>query len=150
MGADYKNFHLIIETRVSDRGVGAVFARSVFGPTAPTISPKMPSGYKAIINSTNPTFKTGGIFTVVQNSMYGSGGSHFIPQGEWTTLEIIAEDSRLRLRVNGRQTGAINEMKNLYTSGHIALNLDTPDAVIEFRRVEIRELPPQDVGKKKQ
>ena len=146
VGGDYKNFHLRVETRINDRGVGAVFSRASFGPLSPAIDPKMPVGYRAIINSTNPTaFKTGGLFIVSDNKPIGGGVPQILPPGEWVTLEILADDKRLILLVNGKRTGTYNDFKALFSTGHIALNVDDPASVLEFRRIEIKALQPGDM-----
>ena len=50
---DYRDFHLRVEARVNDKGAGAVFARSGFGPVNPSnVTPRMPLGYRASINNT--------------------------------------------------------------------------------------------------
>src|SRR5262249_14304486 len=61
--------------------------------------------------------------------------------GEWFILEVIAEGNRIVIKVNGRTTVDFVDEKSTYTSGHFALQVGNSRTVIEFRKVEVKELP---------
>jgi 3-keto-disaccharide hydrolase len=137
---DYKDFHLIVEARINDGGVGAVFARSGFGPVNPSnVVPRMPLGFRATINNTATGLKTGKLYMVREMSAGGKGIEMPARSGEWSKLELIADNNRLRLLVDDRETMVYNDVKSVYPTGHIALHVDYAKSILEIRRIEIKE-----------
>ena len=63
-----------------------------------------------------------------------------IPLGRWFTLEAIADGNILSILLDGKLTAYHVDHKRRYVSGHIALEQHDPQTVIEFRKIEIREL----------
>jgi hypothetical protein len=61
--------------------------------------------------------------------------------GAWFTQEVIAEGNHLVIRVNGKATADYTDDKRRYIRGHIALEMHDPKTVVEFRKIEIKELP---------
>ena len=60
--------------------------------------------------------------------------------GEWFTLEVIAEENHIVLKVNGKLTADYTDEKRAFRSGHIALQQFNSHTVAEFRKIEIKEL----------
>ena len=64
-----------------------------------------------------------------------------MPFGQWFTLEVIADGNALAVLVNGKSSGYhVDRRKGRFSSGHIALQQYSPETVIEFRKIEIKEL----------
>ena len=65
-----------------------------------------------------------------------------IPAGQWFTLEVIVEANHIVIKIDAITTADFTDEKRLFTSGHIALQQHTPDTVVEFRKIEIKESSP--------
>ena len=59
---------------------------------------------------------------------------------EWFTLEMIAQDNRIIVKVNGVTTADFTDPRRRYESGHIVLHQLDRQTVVEFRKIEIQEL----------
>ena len=54
---------------------------------------------------------------------------------------MVAQGSHIVIKVNGRTTADYTDDKRLFTSGHLALQQLDAATVVEFRKIEIKELP---------
>ena len=61
---------------------------------------------------------------------------------EWFTLEVIARGNQVVVKVNDLTTADYTDVKRLFSSGHIALQQYTAQTIVEFRKIEIKELVP--------
>ncbi|HKI19972.1 MAG TPA: DUF1080 domain-containing protein [Isosphaeraceae bacterium] len=59
---------------------------------------------------------------------------------EWFTLDMIAQDYHIIVKVNGKTTADYTDRKRRFASGHIALQQHDSQTVVEFRKIEIKEL----------
>jgi hypothetical protein len=143
MANSYENFHLRAEARINDGGNSGVFFRTPFGPASPQGYPL--GGYEAQINSTHrDTRKTGSLF------MNGSAPAVNRPDtpvkpGEWFTLEVKADGPHIVLTVNGETTADYVDAAPHARVGQVALQVLDAATVAQFRKVEIKELPPGDL-----
>jgi HEAT repeat protein len=143
---DYKNIHVHVEARVNNGGNSGVFLRSQFGPAFPAQNPIFPNGYEAQIECTSQAAPTGSLY--VGHGGLGSGKPVVVVRemlarpNEWFTMDVRAEGNRLLIHVNGKEAVNYVDANRYFTHGHIALQLHNPNTVIEFRKVEIKELPP--------
>jgi hypothetical protein len=64
-----------------------------------------------------------------------------VPAEQWFVMEIIAQGSRVIVKVDGKTTADFTDEKGRFTSGHIALQQHDAQTVAEFRKIEIKELP---------
>src|SRR5262249_10329450 len=64
---------------------------------------------------------------------------------EWLTLEVIARGPHVITRVNGKPAAETYEAIGK-PSGHILLQQHGAQTVVHFRKVEIKELPPEEPG----
>ncbi|WP_435020889.1 family 16 glycoside hydrolase [Tundrisphaera sp. TA3] len=143
--SDFKDVHVRARVRINDGGAGGLYVRSSFGARNPANAPRFCDGYVAGINATagpNPN-RTG--------SLYGPSGPSGplvkcipespAPAGRWMTLEMIAEGRKVVVKVDGA-TLVDHTLRPSETAatGHIALLLSRPQAVIEFASIEIKEL----------
>jgi WD40 repeat protein len=132
---DYEDFHVRAEVRVNDGGNSGLYFRA-----SPDLQAKgWPKGYEAQINSTHEDpIRTG--------SLYGFGPKatvtdRLVKPGEWFTLEVLAEGNHLVIQVNGKTTVDFVDEKNTYRKGHFALQQFTNGTQVQFRKIEVLELP---------
>jgi serine/threonine protein kinase len=134
---NYADYHLRVEARFLEGGRGGVYLRCPFGPTLPSSDdPKWPDGFKTTINSRNTT---GGIYPGVGNDVF-IDYRPVVPSGQWFTMEVIADGNALAVQMHGRNVSYRYDGSRLHRSGHIALQQESPQTVIEFRTIEIKEL----------
>jgi hypothetical protein len=130
---DYENFHFRVEAQINDVGNSGQYFRAVFGPN-PAI------GYEAQISTSQADQKTGSLYGLVK-----------IPQAlhkpnEWFTQEVIANGDRISITVNGKQVVSFVDPNNTYTRGHLALQQNLPGSVVQFRKIEVKELASASTG----
>lgn len=130
---DFANFHLRAEAKVNDGGNSGIFFRT-------PASGKATDGYEADINSThkNPmrtgTLRRKGGGAVMVKEM-------LVPPGQWFTYEVVAEGSHITLKVNGKTTADFTDPEPVALTGHFALQQHNPETPVEFRKIEVEELP---------
>ena len=64
-----------------------------------------------------------------------------VPPETWFTYEVIAQGKHIRLKSMARQLRTLSNSKPRHVTGHIALQQLREGSVVEFRKVEIKELP---------
>ncbi len=136
---DFENFHLRVEARINAKGDSGVFFR---GPFDALHRSRMPMGYELHISPTYPEFKTGSLCVAEETGApYLTRESRpLAPPDTWFTLDIIARGERLILKVNDTQVADI--VNKRFAKGHIALQHWGAETVVQFRKIEIKELPP--------
>ena len=139
---DYTDFHLRVEARINEHGNSGLDFRTTFGPQWPANAPKFPYTYEAQIDNDNHPAKTGSLFLVD-----GGGGSgtavvrvrkSLVRPGDWFSMDVIAQGQHIEIKVNGKKVASRDDSH--FAKGHIALQQLEPQTVIEFRKVEIKEL----------
>jgi uncharacterized protein (TIGR03067 family) len=105
---------------------------------------RYPTGYEAQIfaGDTTPLLKgkernrTGSLYELQPYE-------HIVPgadAGEWFTLEVLARGSRITIKVNGVTT--VDEFEDTsFRRGHLALQQAGDKTIVQFRKIEIKELP---------
>jgi serine/threonine protein kinase len=138
---DYKDFHLRAEARINDVGNSGVYFHAPFGPSWPANDPRFPISYEAQICA-----KPGG--QIYTGSLY-AGPDNVVTVNvrpvlplEWFTLEVIARGNHVVVKVNDMITADYSDMKRLYSGGHVALQQNGAETIVEFRKIEINELSP--------
>jgi WD40 repeat protein len=136
---DYKDFHLRVEARFNKGGRSGLYFRCPVGARLPENNPKWPEGYEATINNARIVRNsTGGIYPGVGNDVFITEFTTVSPE-RWFTLEVIVDGHAVATLVDGKSSGYHLDKKRLYSSGHIALQQYSPNTVIEFRKIEIKE-----------
>jgi hypothetical protein len=131
---DYQDFHLRVEARIDKAGnSGVFFWMDHENPYSSGIEAEVVSGRD-----------TG---TLLQYALGKTIWRERTPDrlmavNEWFTLEVIAQGNRVRTLVNGKPAASKTFWVKNRARSNIALQHHTPKTVIEFRKVEIRELPP--------
>jgi serine/threonine protein kinase len=137
---DYRDFHLRVEARINDKGNSGLLFRTTFGPQFPAKNHVFPLGYEAQINSTHADVNKTGSLYVGSDGALVSVRDMLVPPNQWFTLEVVAQDNLIVVKVNGKETAHFHDDKRRFASGHIALQQHDPQTVTEFRKIEIREL----------
>jgi formylglycine-generating enzyme required for sulfatase activity len=143
---DWGDFHLRVETRINADGSAGVTCRAQSAGTGagPDSSRAGALGYLAKINasSTRDARRTGGLY-VMESTGFQRGNAQrtsAVKADEWFTLEVIAEGDRIVIQVNGDTITDFRDDQQAFTAGHLALQAFHPESIVEFRKIEIREL----------
>ena len=135
---DYQDFHLHAEARINQAGNSGIYFRSPFSLD----KGEYPNAYEAQIfvgdktsgGSPEPN-KTGSLYGLKVFS------DHLARADTWFAMDVIARGNRFTIKVNGIVT--VDEFQDdQFQRGHFALQRMGPATVVEFRKIEIKELPP--------
>jgi hypothetical protein len=142
---DYRDFHVRLEARVNGQGDSGLYFRTEYGATrvSPSTKLKYPNGYEAqILGAQITTDSPTG--SLVGGPFAKRAPPSAVPADTWFTLEVIARDSHLEVRVNDQVTADVRDSGNTYRQGHLALQCGGVGRTtqIHVRKVEIKELPP--------
>jgi serine/threonine protein kinase len=137
---DYKDFHLRAQVRIGDVGNGGLYFRSPFGPSWPANDRRFPAGYEAQIYSKPGDRNFTGSLFVGDRGAVVPVNTLVVRPFEWCTLEVIARENHLVIKVNDKTTADYNDRERFFSSGHIALQQNGPQTTVEFRKIEIKEL----------
>ena len=129
--ADYENFELHAEVKISDGGNSGLYFRAT--PTG-----GWPTGYEAQVNSSFPDpQKTGSLYNLSKVT------AHMIPPDTWATYDItcrtVENGTHVRIELNGVvMVDMVDEQR--YGPGHIALQQHHEGSVVSWRNVRVRDL----------
>ncbi len=139
---DFRDFHLRVEARLNAAGNSGIIGRASFGPQWPKKNPQWPWGYEAQLEiGGRDRNKTGSLYVGGHGAVVSIKESP-VAANEWFTEELIAQGYRIIVKVNGRTTADYVDREREFDSGRIGLQQHDPQTVVEFRKVEIRELSP--------
>jgi hypothetical protein len=131
---DYENFQYRVEARINDGGNSGQYFRTQFGPG-------FPKGYEAQINATHTDkIRTGSLYFPKVKEVLVFDAPH--KPDEWFTQEVIADGNHIVIKVNGKTTVDWKDPDNTHAKGHFALQGHDPKTVVQFRKIEVKELPP--------
>jgi tRNA A-37 threonylcarbamoyl transferase component Bud32 len=144
---DYENFHLRAECRINCTGDSGLFFRSLFGPGFPV-------GYEAqILIGPRGNLGTGTLFEFGNSAKeimhVETADKQIMVADTWFTQEVIAEGDHVIILVNGKKAVDEKLPSGYRTKGHLALQQFHLGTVVEFCRIEIKELPPSRPGEAK-
>jgi hypothetical protein len=138
---DYQNVMFRIEARINDHGNSGQYFRTQFGPG-------FPKGYEAQINSTHgDPIRTGSLYPAFNPKLSKEDRANVVinkalhKPDEWFTQEVIAQGNHIIIKVNGKTTVDFVDKNNTYKKGHFALQGHDPGTVVQFRKIEVKELP---------
>ncbi|MCI0743678.1 MAG: DUF1080 domain-containing protein, partial [Gemmataceae bacterium] len=148
---DFSDFHLRADVKINFRGKqGVYFGNSGIYFRAPFavdggLARKYPTGYEAQIFVGEETPLAKGKERNRTGSLYGlKPFEKIIPgadAGAWFTLEVIARGDRISIKVNGVTT--VDEFQDgTFQRGHLALQQAGEETIVQFKKIEIKELPP--------
>jgi serine/threonine protein kinase len=138
---DYKNFHVKVEAKINDKGNSGLYFRTQFGPG-------FPRGYEAQINATHSDpIRTGSLHPSRESDLRGVNEILVLKAphkpDEWFTQEVICQGAKITILVNGKKTVEWTDPRHRFKQGHFALQQHDPGTVVQFRKIEVKELPGQ-------
>jgi serine/threonine protein kinase len=136
---DFRDFHLRFKTKLNAAGDSSVFFRCPFGFPFRYGAVGVPGGFDADFRGEGAAIVAGRLLYLGAKPLLTLES---VPADTWFTYEIIAAGDRLVLRVNGQTTAVYRDPERHFTAGHFALQTATPQTVVYFREIEIKELPP--------
>jgi uncharacterized protein (TIGR03067 family) len=150
---DYRNFHLRMETRVNKSGACGHFTRVPFGDPGILLSPygdqnlykkpvpKLYTKEAQALDPGKPNYRPQAL------SVWGVGvgeadptATKTVPENEWFVHELIVDGNSIYVKTPG-YSHSIPNWPGASPAGHLALQLFDPDSVVEYRKIEIKELP---------
>ncbi len=130
-GDHYRNFDLLVEARINfDGNSGVCFRVASFDGGAIE-----KQGYEAQIGTHPPTGSLMNFGPAYLNHQ------HKVRSGSWFTLEIITDGPLIMIKLDGEKTVEMVDNDQMFNHGHLALLSQGAKTVVEFRKIEIRELP---------
>jgi uncharacterized protein (TIGR03067 family) len=124
---EYENFHFRVEAKF----VGNIDSGQVF-----RWKPGLHQGYEAQIGGDTGTLQR---HQLPQPAWLFRNRDNSVPADTWFTQEVIANGSRLIVKLNGATLVDIVDDK--YRIGHLALQSFNKEGTVYFRKIEIKELP---------
>jgi Domain of Unknown Function (DUF1080) len=143
---DYTDFVVRAECKVNDKGNSGLYFRATFQKSFPRI-------YEAQIN-------VGHADRIKSGSLYPGGGTPLarLPKeqrdkiivlkaphkaDEWFVYEITAIGNHIVIKIDGQTTVDFVDEAKCSMKGHFALQYHDPTCKVFFRKVEVKELPPE-------
>src|SRR5262249_10856360 len=141
--ADFENFHLKARVRINEGGNSGLLFRTEFGLHG--FNSWYPSGYEAEINGGD----TGSLLghTAGNSRIFQYARWQTMPQNalkdltNWYTMEVIAEGAHIVIRIDERTEVDYTLPAGYRKRGHLALQYVGPQTVVEFSKIEVKELP---------
>jgi hypothetical protein len=140
--ADYENFHLRMEARLSEGTYSALFLRCGPANEAGAAGNKC---YAVRIGTSGGGPATGNLglsahFDDVAHLGLAAATRVDLGPEQWFPLEVLAVGNRLRVLVDGKTVVDYTDTNATFTVGRLGL-VCRGNAVVRFRKLEIKELP---------
>jgi serine/threonine protein kinase len=146
---DFGNFHLRAEVKINLGGDSGILFRAPFQvlqvppPTEYAIS----ICYETEIQKNrNYLRRTGSISQTADGAPPANLGlvidDSYTEPDEWFNLELIATDNHFITKINGQEAANCIDPFYKHSTGHFALQVWNPNTLVQFRKIEIKELPP--------
>jgi uncharacterized protein (TIGR03067 family) len=149
---DYQNFHLRVEAKINPGGDSNITFRAPFDVIK--VGPKLewygvPDCYMTYLHKcvrlrdrpTASIARAGPPGAGYPTALFNVQDDALIRPDEWFTLELIADGNRFITKVNGKEAANCTDPLSAYRKGHIALGVFTDQTVVQFKKIEIKELP---------
>ena len=137
---DFEDFHLRVEAKINPGGNSGVYFRSEHGLNLLVggKSGTFPQGYEAQIYDSK-----GGSDPNQTGSLHGlaSVKARLVLPDTWFLMEVIAEGNHIRIKIDGKESATYIDVQRRYSKGHIALQCHNQETRVEFRKIEVKELP---------
>ncbi|GEM_PF-3318630 len=135
---DFENFHLRLEAKINKGGSGGIFFRG-----------GGKHSYETQVSLADGHAKTGSLWNYNPGLIYDEKRDLIQPD-TWFTVDIIAQGNHIVTKINGQTTADVHDDTN--RKGDIELQvwqLKAGDTFAQFRKIEIKELPPTAAAPKK-
>jgi hypothetical protein len=134
--ADFKNFHFKAQVKTMPNSNSGIYFHTRF------LNQGWPDkGYEAQVNNTQgDPKKTGGLYDVKDNFRAPA------KDNEWFEYEIIVQDKRVQVKINGETITDYTEPEDLdrpqrqLASGTFALQAHDPDSKVYYRDLKVKRL----------
>jgi regulation of enolase protein 1 (concanavalin A-like superfamily) len=134
----YGDFHLRVEANVNvNADAGLVFRLK---EPKPSDQGDVFDGYAVVIKAGGAP-GTGTVLIGRKQAPWAGPPASLTP-GDWFTLEVIARQNHLVVKVDGRTTADLRDPDKTFTAGYFGLRLFTPNTVLRVRKFDVKELPP--------
>ena len=141
--ADFSDFCLRVETSLTEKGESSVFVRSSFGLPFRVGSRGMTGGFGIGFRGDGASVHVGELSELGRSiGRKPLLARVAIPPETWFTMEIIAQGERYLVKVNGQITADYRDPQRQFSTGRVALQVFNADTIVQFRKIEIKELPP--------
>jgi hypothetical protein len=141
---DYENFHLRMETRLSEGTYSSLFFRC--GPPSDgTVGNKCYAIRIGESSAASPVTGTLVLSAHLDEAVpleLANAAKEPLKPDEWFPLEVIAEGNHLRVLVNGKTVVDHTDANETFAAGRLGL-VCRPNGLVRFRKLEIKELPPR-------
>ena len=144
--SDYTDFHLRVEARVKPGSKGGVLVRvGDGGEIYPSTTDRWIKGYDIDIEARNgePTW-TGGI--MCGNYILSPPTPPTAKPGEWFVMDVVVSGWDITVKIDGRVVNTFTDKSSRSAAGFLSLQSFGASSAIEFRKVEIQELPGTPAG----
>jgi serine/threonine protein kinase len=132
----FQDFDCRIEAKINAGGVGSVSVRSL-----PGVHADIRIGTKDAQAPTGSLF----LFSEPRTEALVQAPKELATADSWITLEVVVRGKRVEVKVNGTTT-AEQTVGQLPNHGGINLNVYGPGSILHVRKIEIKELPPEEPG----
>jgi eukaryotic-like serine/threonine-protein kinase len=145
-GGKFRDFHLRVEAKINNGGDSGIFFRAPFATRQIGANQRRLAGGYEVELQANPHYqvRTGSILDAgtdgAPKALWINNQGATSPD-EWLTLEIIVQGSHFVSKVNGTTTADCHDPGAHYDEGHFALQVWNPLTTVQFRKIEIKELP---------
>ncbi len=138
----FSDFHLRMEAKYVGGTAGLVL-REHSPDTAG-------AGYECLMeNHKDGDVNTGAIAVMTTKNIMGQlavPAQALTRSDEWFTLEVIASGNRVQTFVNGQRAVDFVDINREFMEGFIGLNVHGKDGELHVKKIEIKELPPEQRG----
>lgn len=131
---DFTDLHVRVEAKIGPGGNSGVSVRAPF-EARPGV------GYEANIAGPGGAPRTGSLF-VKGGAPAVAVQQDLVPADTWFTLDHMVQGNRIVIRVNDKEVVDYTDAERVHERGHIALQMHHAGTVVQFRKVEVKELPP--------
>lgn len=155
---DYKDFHLRAEVKLSNTGNGGLGFRNEFGfdidrRNIDWNSPS-PIGYTVELAAKEElgTAVPAGSLHRIPRSKDIKLRTTVLPKSDevkadqWFTLEVIAREDRFTIAIDGKTMVDFFDPFPFNRPGHLSLQVLARETEVQFRKIEIKELPTEEPG----
>ncbi len=135
----FSDFHLKIQVKHDDAASGGIIVRR--GEDEGN-----DRSYYVKLRSRG-TAASGSLYSNSSKKYLGSVSESAVPSEDWYSVEVIARGDRLIVKVAGKEVvNAVDADPNSSRSGRIGLDNADGKSPLRFRKIEIKELPPEEPG----
>lgn len=125
-----ENCEFRAEVRLNHGGNSGMYFRA-------EMAPGWPKGYEAQVNNTHKDpVRTGSLYN------FAPVKEQLVPDNTWWTQHITVRGNHITIKVNGKKVVDYVDEKNSFTKGYLALQQHNKGSVVEYRKLEMKILPP--------